>query len=151
MLAGKRLTMSLANIRTHELWKSFMPLRNTIGNTVNANRYSLQIYPDNYFTPFNPATEFEKWAAVEVSSFDNVPDDMETLIIPGGLYAVFEYKGNPANGSEAFKEIFTTWLPSSGYALDNRPHFEILGAKYQNGSDDSEEEIWIPIRLLDIR
>jgi AraC family transcriptional regulator len=144
-LVGKRLTMSLITNTTHQLWKNFMPLRNTILNVIGTDRYSLQIYPDNYFDGFNPATEFEKWAAVEVSSFDAVPEGMETVIIPGGLYAVFYYKGNPASGAEFFKEIFSVWLPQSGYVLDSRPHFEVLGSKYQNGSDYSEEEIWIPV------
>jgi len=146
MLVGKRLTMSFTNNRTPELWKSFMLLRNTIPNTIDANRYSLQIYPQNFFESFNTSNEFEKWAAVEVASFDDLTAGMEILTLSGGLYAVFYYKGNPANGDKVFREIFTQWLPKSGYALDNRPHFEVLGEKYLNGSDDSEEEIWIPIR-----
>lgn len=148
-LVGKRLTMSLVNNTTHELWKSFMPLHKTITNTVSMYKYSVQLYPDAYFSVFNPAAEFEKWAGVEVSSFNDVPEGLETLTIPGGLYAIFYYKGNPANGAKVFEEIFTMWLPKSGHALDNRPHFEVLGDKYQNGSDDSEEEIWIPVILLD--
>jgi len=147
MLVGKRLTMSLITNTTHILWQSFMPLRNTIANAVGTDRFSLQIYPDGYFNAFNPATEFEKWAAVEVNSFDVVPDGMETITIPGGLYAVFYYKGNPANGAEVFNDIFTVWLPQSGYVLDSRPHFEVLGSKYQNGSNNSEEEIWIPVKI----
>ena len=145
-LVGKHLTMSLADIKTHELWKGFMPLRKTITNAVDNNRYSLQLYPDTYFKPFNPHAEFKKWAAVEVPGFESVPDGMETLELLGGLYAMFYYKGNPTNGDEVFRYIFMDWLPTSGYALDDRPHFEVLGSKYQNGSDDSEEEIWIPIK-----
>jgi AraC family transcriptional regulator len=38
-------------------------------------------------------------------------------------------------------------LPASEYVVDNRPHFEILGAQYKNNEPDSEEEIWIPIQL----
>ena len=79
-------------------------------------------------------------------SFELVPEGMEALELPGGRYAVFYYKGNPANGDAVFKYIFMEWLPASGYVLDDRPHFEVLGPKYQNGSDDSEEEIWIPIK-----
>ncbi|MGK2861531.1 MAG: GyrI-like domain-containing protein [Chitinophagaceae bacterium] len=45
-----------------------------------------------------------------------------------------------------FSYIFNTWLPPSGYDLDNRPHFEILGEKYKNDDPLSEEEIWIPIK-----
>ncbi len=37
--------------------------------------------------------EFDKWAAVEVSGFDNVPDGMDTLAAPAGLYAVFQFEG----------------------------------------------------------
>jgi AraC family transcriptional regulator len=146
LLVGARLTMSHINNTTHELWKGFMPLRGTITDSISSDRYSLQMYPENYFEPFNPAAVFEKWAAVEVTSFDDVPAGMETLTLPGGLYAVFQYVGNPANGAKIFQEIFTQWLPQSGYALDNRPHFEILGDKYRNGSNDSEEQIWIPIK-----
>ena len=146
MLVGKRLTMSFIHNTTYQLWGSFMPVRNTIANVVGSDRYSLQIYPENYFENFNPAADFEKWAAVEVTSLNEVPRGMETLTLPGGLYAMFHYKGNPANGDEVFKEIFAQWLPQSGYVLDNRPHFEVLGAKYKNGSDDSEEQIWIPVR-----
>jgi AraC family transcriptional regulator len=39
-----------------------------------------------------------------------------------------------------------TWLPSSDYVLDNRPHFEILGEKYKINDPESEEKIWIPVR-----
>lgn len=61
------------------------------------------------------------------------------------MYAVFDYKGSSDDGS-VFKYIFNTWLPQSGYQLDNRPHFEVLGDKYRNSDPNSEEEIWIPIK-----
>jgi len=148
MLVGKRLTMSYANNTTHMLWSSFMPLKSNILNVVGNDRYSLQIYPESYFSDFNPVAEFEKWAAVEVASFNGVPAGMDMLTLPGGLYAVFFYRGNPANGDEVFKTIFTQWLPQSGYVLDSRPHFEVLGELYRNGSDDSEEEIWVPVKKI---
>lgn len=148
MLVGKRHTMSFNDNTTHSLWSSFMPLYKAILNAVGNDRYSLQIYPENYFDNFNPVAVFEKWAAAEVASLDDVPAEMETLTLPGGLYAVFFYKGNPANGNSVFNYIFTEWLPQSGYILDNRPHFEVLGEKYENGNDSSEEEIWIPVKPI---
>ena len=39
-----------------------------------------------------------------------------------------------------------TEKPNSDYKPDDRPHFELLGAKYKNDDPDSEEEIWIPIK-----
>jgi AraC family transcriptional regulator len=72
---------------------------------------------------------------------------MEKFILPAGAYAVFLHKGGPATGQQTFQYIFGTWFPQSEYRLDDRPHFEILGEKYSNTSPDSEEEIWIPVRL----
>ena len=139
------MTMSFANNKTGELWRSFMPVRKGIANNVGTDLYSMQIYPPLFFDHFTPVAEFEKWAAIEVASFDTVPEGMETFTLPGGLYAVFFYKGDAANAAQVFQYILGTWLPGSGYALDIRPHFELIGAKYKNGNPDSEEEIWIPV------
>jgi AraC family transcriptional regulator len=144
-LVGNRLTMSLANNRTGELWRSFMPRRREISNNISSDLISMQIYKSTYFADFNPINEFEKWATVEVSDYDNVPSDMETFTLTGGLYAVFDYKGLSTDIS-IFQFIFGTWLPNSNYLLDIRPHFEVLGEKYKNADPNSEEEIWIPIR-----
>ena len=144
-LVGKRLTMSLADNKTAELWKSFMSRRNEIMNNLTNDLISLQIFKPNHFVDFNLTNEFEKWAAIEVMSFDNMSGDMETFTLTGGLYAVFDYKGS-SNDNSIFQYIFGTWIPVSNYLLDDRPHFEVLGEKYRNADPNSEEEIWIPIR-----
>lgn len=144
-LIGMRLTMSLALNQTGDLWRSFMPRRKEIAHRISNDLISMQIYNPTYFANFNPANTFEKWATVEVSNFGDVPPDMETITLTGGLYAVFDYKGSSTDNS-IFQYIFGTWLPNSGYRLDDRPHFEVLGEKYRNADPDSEEEIWIPIR-----
>ncbi len=146
-LIGKRITMSLSANKTGELWQSFMQRRNEIQNTIGSELYSVQVYDSSYFHNFNPNTEFEKWASVEVADFDTVPAEMEPFLLPGGLYAVFYYKGLSTD-TGIFQYIFGTWLPVSEYELDNRPHFEVLGNNYKNDDPDSEEEIWIPIKAL---
>ena len=143
-LVGKHLTMSLANNKTGELWRNFMPTRQEIGNRLSEDVVSMQVYPQEYFTDFKLTNTFEKWATVEVSDFLNTPLDMDVFVLPGGLYAVFDYKGSSTDPS-FFQYIFATWLPNSDYKLDDRPHFEVLGEKYKNGDPNSEEEIWIPI------
>jgi AraC family transcriptional regulator len=145
-LIGNRLNMTFANNQTFRLWQSFMPRRKEITNNLTADLISIQIYPPLFdFTFSNLNIEFEKWAAVEVTNFDSVPDEMETFILERGLYAVFGYKGS-SNDPQIFQYIFGTWLPNSIYTIDNRPHFEILGEKYKNNDPTSEEEIWIPIK-----
>jgi AraC family transcriptional regulator len=146
-LIGKCQTMSWTNNQTGSLWKSFMAKRKEIKNTLSNHLYSIQVYPASFdFSFSNPHVEFEKWAAVEVADFNTVPPEMETFILTGGLYAVFDYKGLSTDPT-IFQYIYGSWLPNSiEYVPDNRPHFEILGEKYKNNDPDSEEEIWIAIR-----
>jgi AraC family transcriptional regulator len=112
---------------------------------VNAALLSLQVYESSYFTSFNPNNKFEKWAAIEVSDFGSVPEEIDSFTLTSGLYAVFKYKGLSTD-DRIFQYIFMTWLPNSTYQLDSRPHFEILGERYKNNDPNSEEEIWIPVR-----
>lgn len=138
------MKMSLADNKTFELWQSFMPRRKEIRNDLNSDLISMQVY-DKDWESGDFDREFEKWAAVEVSDFENVPDEMETFVLPGGLYAVFDYQGSSAD-NRVFIFIFTDWLPNSDFALDDRPHFEVLGEKYKTANPESKEEIWIPIK-----
>ena len=146
ILIGKRLTTSLADNQTFKLWQSFMPRRKEIKNNLTTELFSMQVYPQSFdFTFSNLKAEFKKWAAIEVSDFEKVPTEMETYILTGGLYAVFDYKGLSTD-TKIFEYIFGKWLPTSAYTLDNRPHFEVLGDKYKSNDPTSEEEIWIPIK-----
>lgn len=147
-LIGKQIRMSVLEDRTQDLWQSFMPRRNEISNAANKFLYSVQIFDsEKYFDRFSPETEFGKWAAIEVSDYKVIPEDMEPLEIPEGLYAIFDYKG-PANAAlPFFQYIFQTWIPSSEYDVDNRPHVALMGEKYRGNNPDSEEEIWVPVKL----
>lgn len=142
---GKNLSFTYSNYLVFELWSSFMPNRKKIQNSIGSELYNIQINPENF--DFHPNTPFVKWAAVPVSNFDFVPNGMEVLEIPEGLYVVFQYKGDQSNAPAFFNAIYTEWLPASNYELDQRPQFEILGAKYKINDPNSEEEIWIPIKL----
>jgi AraC family transcriptional regulator len=144
-LVGKRLLMSLSDNKTQKLWESFMPLRKEIGNRVDNKLFSLQNYHPLYFINFDADGVFEKWAAVEVSDFTDIPENLEKFTVPAGLYAVFLYKGLSGDGS-VFRYIFSEWLPNSDYTLDHRPHFELLDHTYKNNDPNSEEEIWIPVK-----
>ena len=139
--------MSFSANKTKELWQSFMPRRYEIKSAIDAELYSVEIYNDtNFFKRFNPANEFEKWAAVKVRDFDVIPDGMHALIIPPGQYAVFLYKGKPSAAQETYQYIYGDWIPNSQYDLDDRPHFAVMGDKYMGEHPESEEELWIPVR-----
>lgn len=146
-LVGKRIRTTLSNKNTYELWHSFMPRRKEIKNCLSKDLFSVEKYDDNTtFENFNENTEFEKWAAVEVSDFDSIPDGMESLILEGGLYAVFIHKGTAGSAQSILNFIFREWLPGSGYSADNRVHFEVMNEKYNKDDPSSEEKICIPIK-----
>lgn len=144
-LIGKKLIMSFSSYKISELWKAFMSDRAKITNSVSGDLISMAIYSQDFFKNIDPLKEFEKWAMAEVSDFESIPAGMETFLLESGLYAVFNYKGS-GNDQRIYDHIFKIWLPDSGYLLDDRPHFEVLGSKYKNNDINSEEEIWIPVR-----
>jgi AraC family transcriptional regulator len=145
-LVGNRTKMSFSNNRTFELWRSFMPRRKEIRNSLGTDLYSVEVYPPIFFEKFSADTEFEKWAAIEVTDFNATPDQMEKLTMPDGLYAVFVHRGPASTATKTYEYIFRSWLPSSDFTLDYRPHFALMGEKYKQNDQDSEEEIWIPIK-----
>ncbi|MBO9585772.1 MAG: GyrI-like domain-containing protein [Flavobacterium sp.] len=145
-LIGHSIEMSFIENKTFQLWSGFMPNRKEIKNAISANLYSLEVYEENHFDNFDPSDNFYKWAAVEVSDYENLPEGMKTLVVPDGLYAVFLHLGPASEGHKTYHYIFTEWLPNSEYTVDDRPHFAVMDEKYKKDDPTSEEEIWIPIK-----
>jgi AraC family transcriptional regulator len=74
------MTMSLSNNKTGELWRSFMPRRKEIQNNLTPDMISMQVY-DQPIELGDLDREFEKWAVIEVSDFETIPDGMETFTV----------------------------------------------------------------------
>lgn len=145
-LVTKSTDMSFDDDKTHVLWKSFGPQIKNISNVASKDKYSIHIYPNaNFFTPFKSNKVFKKYAGVEVSEYTALEKDLQELVIPSGLYAIFHYIGRPSEANETFRYIFYEWLPASKYLMDNRPQIALMGDKYKGEHQDTEEEFWIPI------
>ncbi|MCR9228687.1 MAG: GyrI-like domain-containing protein [Flavobacteriaceae bacterium] len=146
-LVGKKSITSYARNNTFELWQRFSPRKKEIEHLTSNDLYAVEIYPTTmFFENFDPTQEFEKWAAIAVSKIDKIPEGLHTLTVPEGLYAVFPYKGKPSEAMETFRYIYGEWLPNSGYEMDNRPYFALMGEKYKGENPESEEEFWVPIK-----
>jgi AraC family transcriptional regulator len=63
------------------------------------------------------------------------PNDMETLIIPPSTWAVFP------NIVEAWKRLYSEWVPTSGYELASLPCIE----SYYGPGHKPRHELWVPI------
>lgn len=123
------------------LWKEFMPRLKEIEGRINTEFIALQDYNEfgNFKIPFNI------WACVAVLDRAVSPEGFEMLMIPEGQYAKFLNKG--MNAGVTYQRIMSEWLPNSGYSIDDRPHFQVMGENYKNGSPDSEEYFYIPIKF----
>ena len=144
-LVGKRCRMSLTDDQTPRLWGSLMSEQTSWPDRSDDILYHVDVYPDlEYFESFNPVRTFDRWACLKPSSSSNQAYDL--LEIPAGKYAKFRYKGHPKKAGLAYGYLFNEWLPNSGYELADRPHLALMGSKYINDSDESEEELWIPLR-----
>ncbi|MBD8488876.1 GyrI-like domain-containing protein [Echinicola sp. CAU 1574] len=143
---GMRVEMSFSNNQTAKLWKSFMPRKMEIEGVLDEALYSLEVFPNGFFEAFDPIVHYEKWAAVKVNAEAKASDGMEYLAVPEGNYAIFIHRGPASEAPKTYQYIFQKWLPNSGYQIDDRPHFAVMGEKYKNDDPESEEEIWIPIK-----
>ena len=145
-LVGLNLEMSLSNNKTSELWQSFMPRRNEVKNRVTSAYISMQVYEKGQENLFSPHTVFTKWAAVEVSTHQDIPLKMSPYNLSGGKYAVFIHRGPASQFPKTMQCIMGEWFPASQYMVDDREHFEILPENYSPIDPDAREEVWIPIK-----
>jgi AraC family transcriptional regulator len=77
--------------------------------------------------------KFDYFMGVRYDS--EVPEGMEELIIPPCTYAVFP------NAVNAWKRLYSEWLPASGYEFANQPcieHMLLPGNRIKH-------ELWVPI------
>jgi len=151
-LVGVSARMSYIEDATPQLWRTLMPRRGEIPNRTATSYISMRIYEPAGMSieqMFAPDTVFEKWAAVEVSEFGLLPDGIRTHTIAGGRYAVFLHKSGAGEFANSMRYIFSKWLPSSGYRLDDREQFERVPAGWRADDPKGQEEIWIPLRERD--
>jgi len=73
-----------------------------------------------------------------------VPEDMDSLTVPAGTWAVFENSGPfPQALQYLWRDVFTQWFPSNPYR--SRPGPEILRTRLSQDAAQADAELWIPV------
>lgn len=73
-----------------------------------------------------------------------VPDDLDSLAVPAGTWAVFENSGPfPLALQHLWRDVFTQWFPSNPYG--SRPGPEILSVRVSPDGEQADAELWIPV------
>lgn len=86
---------------------------------------------------------FHYTACAEVDSFEGVPEGMVTKVVSPGKYLVYTYTGTIENLGEFYSEMFSSWIPDSGYEMDFRPQLELYDDRFMR---NGEFDIYIPIK-----
>ncbi len=147
-LVGIKIETNLQKNESVALWKKFKPRVKEISHKKNDRFYSVQNYFEFDPIQFTSETVFDKWAAVEVENEDKLPEGMQKLVIPAGIYATFVHRGTVMDFSKSLYYFFSQWLPNSDYVLENHPHFEVFDHRYLGPQNpDSIEDVFIPIKL----
>ncbi len=87
------------------------------------------------------------FVGVEVSSFDNVPTDVETLTLPEKMCAVIGYEGG-LDYRDITDYLYDIWLDKSGYNSALNTEYPFCTIEYYSPNNDFpcyEERIYIPI------
>ncbi len=131
-----------------EAWRIFLK---SVGKIRNSSFFSeacsnpgfgLECYNDDFFE----SGKFFYMPSVQVDSFDDLPVEMSLKIIPPAKYAVFTHKGIPSTISETITAAYDKWIPESGYKVDRSYDFEYYDDRFKPDSNESEIDIYIPIK-----
>ncbi|MFI0816194.1 GyrI-like domain-containing protein [Streptomyces sp. NPDC021098] len=72
------------------------------------------------------------------------PEDLDTLTVPAGTWAVFGNSGPfPQALQYLWRDVFTQWFPSNPY--QSRPGPEILRTRLSPDGAEADAELWIPV------
>lgn len=147
-LVGMKTETRLTDNQIPTLWKTFMPQRFAIKNSMLTGFFAVHERDMSAsFESFTPATYYTSWATIEVSAQEQIPEGMEARVLAGGLYAIFIHKGPAQNFKATMDFIYGQWLPNSPYEMDTRDQFEIMAEDYLGPQHpEAEEEVWVPVR-----
>ncbi|MDZ5445150.1 AraC family transcriptional regulator [Micromonospora sp. 4G57] len=98
---------------------------------------------DNLAGSREEGTELDYWHGVVTGA--DAPDDMASLPVAAGTWAVFESSGEfPQALQYLWRDVFTQWFPSNPY--ESRPGPEISKVRVSADGKQADAELWIPVR-----
>lgn len=86
----------------------------------------------------------ENWEYVIAVASNEVPTGFKQYQVPAAKWAIFSGQGAmPHAIQELGKQIFTEWLPTSGFEYTELPDMEVY---LDNNPTDASFQIWLPVR-----
>lgn len=143
MVIGLKYYGSNQNNEIPKLWGKFNSRIKEIENVVNRN---VGMGVCEFVENFTDESKFTYFACQEVNSFKNIPKGMEGLTVEKNKYVVFTHKGPVERLGDTYEYIYGTWLPKSGYEPAKSHDFEYYDERFNPDDEESELDIYIPIK-----
>jgi AraC family transcriptional regulator len=119
-------------------WQQFAPYIGHVPAQVGNSAYGV-------CTSADESGNLTYLCGVEVSAFDNIPDEFATIRIPQHRYAVFIHEGHISSIRVTWEAIFTMGLPELGAQVADAPEFEKYDERFDPRSGNGIVEIWMPL------
>jgi len=132
-----------------ELWKNFNPNVKNIKERKNGKDWIK--YGVSYDRNVNKTYKY--MASIEVSQFQNLPDDLITKIVPSQEYYHFTHSGSMEYLIHSIYSIYKVWLPEKKLKVKPNTfsqvnHVERYDKRFYWTRADSEIDILIPMAEL---
>lgn len=148
LVAGIRGETSTLNNNLPSLWNHLLKLCSHIPASADARRFGI-CETDRAKTIICPNgnISFSEIVGIEVVTFQDLPEGIDTKVISGGRYAVFTHKGTVATLIKTYDYIWGSWVLFTKETLDDRDDFEIYDKRFLGGSHaNSQIDIYIPVK-----
>jgi AraC family transcriptional regulator len=133
-----------ANQEIGDLWDVFVPRIPEVPNPVESDEaYGLM---DNFELNEEGKTQaFDYLACLPVTAVGDLPDGMESWMVPEGLYVAVTVPF--ASIMSGFDHLHSVWLPASEYVYDlSRPEFEYYPPEFDPRKEGVVIQVCMPIK-----
>ena len=141
----KKRFSTINNAQMQAIPKTWQELSDSKTGSFNKILALSDAQPPEYMGVMTDMTDdaFDYWFCVETTK--TAPKDFSTLVVPAATWAVFDSVGPmPTAIQNIWQNIFSDWLPNSGYEHAQAPEIEW----YSSGdikAEDFKSAVWIPV------
>ncbi|CKG33124.1 AraC family transcriptional regulator [Streptococcus pneumoniae] len=155
LVAGYELKTTSKEGKNHQdipaFWQEY--LQKDLGTTIPNRKDTSQWVELGLCTDFNLETgDFTYIIGMEVTDFENVPNEIAKRTFPAATYAVFTtpkvpHKEMVSSIHQTWNAVFSEWFPHSGYEHCGVTEFELYDERcHEDKSEFAQVELWIPVK-----
>lgn len=140
-------TSTLDNVLA-DLWNRLFEICSQIPASLEARRFGIcETDRTKTYISKDGNVAFSEIVGIEVDGLGQLPEGVDTKIIPGGRYAVFTHRGTVDTLIKTYDYIWGSWILFTKEMLDDREDFEIYDERFLGADNaDTQIDIYIPVK-----